>query len=252
MHHPAWPAAPVRLAPCLPYVRRAVGPGRGRARLAAAVVTAAALSAAGSGLAAESGDAPASRAADGAGQRPAPGPSVQAVATRPGRVPAAGAPADAVVLYRSTMPNGRTVIGDRPEPGARRTEAIGAALAVDRADTVRARQEREYWRQRAEAFAARHEQRQREFDAERSERVGRAERERALYASRVLLAPPVVYAGGLGRFDPFGFASGGAYATSPGAAGRNLGALGSTGLGFGAAFGASSGFIGSGFATSGR
>lgn len=180
-------------------------------------------------------------------------------AESPGARPAS---VGAVTVYRSVMPDGSIVLGDQPQQGARKTEAIGQAPGADPSSTARARQEREYWRQRAEAFARR--QLQRELDDEHAQLV---ERERAvLQVAPVAVVPPVLYR----PREPLNYTGqlpASDYTSSPGAAGRNLGtsADGSSsfapgfgapgvgaGMGGGVASGVVSGFIGSGFATSSR
>lgn len=169
-------------------------------------------------------------------------------------------------LYRSTMPDGGIVLGDRPEPGARATEVIGSVPPADSTSAARAQQEREYWRQRSEAFARR--QLLRELDEER-ERQRSVSHPPDLQRGAFMLGAPVFYRPHL-RLDHAGQAVSPVYGTSPGAAGRNLAiseaTLGvgagfgagvgfggvSTGFGPGAAGGFGSSFIGSGFARSTR
>ena len=200
-------------------------------------------------------------------------PPAAAGAARPG----AG---DKVVLYRSIMPDGRIVIGDHPEPGARQVQVIGTAPTGERADTADARRERDYWRKRAEEFAQRQRAREEEAEREREATQAAAAREQARQA-RAVAGPPILYRP-RGQLNYTGQQPAASYETSPGAAGRNLGsadagALGTPGVGAtgtpgtgagamtGAAAGASSGgfgpgaaasaptgFIGSGFAPSTR
>lgn len=163
-------------------------------------------------------------------------------------------------LYRSTMPDGRVVLGDRPESGARAVEVSGSLPVADRSSVSRAQQERDYWRQRSEAFAQR--QLLRQLNDER-ERAGlAARREHAVQPMPAVYGAPILYRPrtllnypGLEAFPQ--------YTTSPGAAGRNL-AISNSGPAFGAgsggamggftgaAGGAGSSFIGSGFARSTR
>lgn len=230
-------------------------------------------------------------AADGDARRP--GPSAEARSASPAALASAdGRGGAATTLFRSIMPDGRLVIGDRPEPGARRVEAIGSAPAGDRPGVARAQQEREYWRQRAEAFAQRQRQRDRDLDAERERRERAAEPGPAAQAPTVIIAPPILFRPRQ-QLNYTGQQPASEYATTPGAAGRNLGApgiglandapgvgltnnapgvglsgtppgvgfssgapgvgaAGSGGFGPGAAGGAPSGFVGSGFGSSTR
>lgn len=221
-------------------------------------------------------------AADADSRRAGPGAEARLAPSAAAQVDGRGG---STTLFRSTMPDGRVVIGDRPEPGARRTEAIGSAPTGDRPGVARAQQEREYWRQRAEAFAQRQRQRDRDLEAERE----RERRERiaasgpAAQAPTVVIAPPILYRP-REQLNYTGQQPATEYATTPGAAGRNLGApgvglandapgvglsgtpagigfptgapgvgaTGSGGFGPGAASGASGGFVGSGFGSSTR
>ena len=55
-------------------------------------------------------------------------------------------------VYRSHMPDGSVVLGDRPAAGARNVESSNYAVAPLRQGAAAADAEREYWRRQAEAF----------------------------------------------------------------------------------------------------
>lgn len=167
-------------------------------------------------------------------------------------------------LYRSTMPDGRIVLGDHPEPGARAAEVIGSVPPADSTSAARAQQEREYWRQRSEAFARRQLLREREEERERERSASHAS---DLHRGAFMVGAPVFYRPRV-RLDYTGQDASPVYGTSPGAAGRNLAVSGATfgaaggfgtgvgfggvGTGFGQGAAGGSSFIGSGFARSTR
>lgn len=72
-------------------------------------------------------------------------------------------PKDGGVVYRSVDNEGRTVYSDRP---IGKSTPIGSYAASTNSAEVALR-EREYWRQRADAFAERQRQRDREFEETR-------------------------------------------------------------------------------------
>lgn len=140
-------------------------------------------------------------------------------------------------LWRSVMPDGRVVLGDRPEAGAAQARALGELPAPDAASQARAQRERDEWQRRSDALAARLQAR----DALRSADLAQARR--APSPGIVLEQPPLVFArprvGGLPGVLPV------APVGVPPATGPWLG-----GPGVGAAAGQSAGFLGSGFAVS--
>jgi hypothetical protein len=76
--------------------------------------------------------------------------------------PIAGHAAESVKIYRSTMPDGSVMLGDRPTPGARSVVTGTYVLATP---PGAADAEREYWRRQSEAFDLR--QQRREVEAHR-------------------------------------------------------------------------------------
>jgi hypothetical protein len=73
--------------------------------------------------------------------------------------------AETVKIFRSTMPDGSVVLGDKPAAGARTvaTDTIVLAAAPGAAEA-----ERDYWRREAEAFNQRQAMREAERDRARS------------------------------------------------------------------------------------
>ncbi len=55
-------------------------------------------------------------------------------------------------VYRSHMPDGSVILGDRPAAGARNVESSNYTVAPLRQGTATAEAEREYWRRQADAF----------------------------------------------------------------------------------------------------
>ncbi len=140
----------------------------------------------------------------------------------------------AVTIYQARLPDGTLELSDRPPTGAagaveRRSYGLSPQDAATR---QRAEAERQYWRQQADAFGKRQQERDREAERVRRERpaptVVFAELPRRAVFQGYGWVPPEVH--GSGFFGGVG-ASGG-YTSSPGAA-----------------QGRSGGFIGSGFST---
>jgi hypothetical protein len=140
----------------------------------------------------------------------------------------------AVTIYQARLPDGTLELSDRPPTGAagaveRRSYGLSPQDAATR---QRAEAERQYWRQQADAFGKRQQERDREAERVRRERPAQtvvfAELPRRAVFQGYGWVPPEVH--GSGFFGGVG-ASGG-YTSSPGAA-----------------QGRSGGFIGSGFST---
>jgi len=92
-----------------------------------------------------------------------------------------GLDAPSARIYRSVSKDGTVVFGDQPQAGAAsmqvRTYASSTApVALERAD-----REREYWRKRAEGFAQR--QRERDRELEETRRLNMLSAQRNAYAS---------------------------------------------------------------------
>ena len=81
---------------------------------------------------------------------------VAVVAIAGGLAAAMPAAADTTLrVYRSHMPDGSVVLGDRPATGARSVQSSSYAVSPARQGPGGAEAEREYWRQQADAFAQR-------------------------------------------------------------------------------------------------
>jgi hypothetical protein len=135
--------------------------------------------------------------------------------------------AETVKIYRSTMPDGSVVLGDKPSPGARSVASDSIVLTAPRGA---AEAERDYWRRQAEEFN----QRQQRRDAADSPRRRMAPAQRhdlAMYGEE--WQPLATYYGHYAGkpLVPLSQVPR-TYTSSPGAVG-----------------GRSSGFIGSGFST---
>lgn len=132
---------------------------------------------------------------------------------------------ETVKIFRSTMPDGSVVLGDKPSGGARSVTSETIVLTAPRGA---AEAERDYWRRQAEAFNLRQQRREAGTSYRRAAHPGtvRYDEEDSLQPSVVYYAPPA----GKPLVPPGRVARD--YTSSPGAA-----------------RGRSSGFIGSGFST---
>jgi hypothetical protein len=154
--------------------------------------------------------------------------------------------AESVKIYRSTMPDGSVVLGDKPASGAK---TVASDTYVLTAPKGAAQAEREYWRREAEAFDRRQ---QREMEAPRRRTGLRHDPDGARSSAGL---PSYAAAGdyaGYAGYDGYGAygANGG-----PGGYGDRLESPGARlprayTSSPGAARGRSGGFIGSGFSTS--
>lgn len=129
-------------------------------------------------------------------------------------------------VFRSQMPDGSVVLGDRPAAGARSVDSSNYTVTSPRQGAGGAEAEREYWRQQAEAFANRQARRE-TMQGRRGHGGGyhgamRGDADYSVWVPGAHAGRPLV---SLNRIDPV-------YRSSPGAVrGRD------------------SGFIGSGFST---
>jgi hypothetical protein len=174
---------------------------------------------------ASAGAGVATAAQDGA--RPGEPSAVHASAGALSGGPSATYRPEAVRVFRSVDADGRVTFGDQPEPGAKAVQIRSFASSSDPQAMATAAAQQAYWREQSEAFARRR--------AEREEAQERAERERfdsapsALYViPHHLRAPRPEPIRPIGGFPV-------TYGTAPGLAS-----------------GTPAGFIGSGFANSGR
>jgi hypothetical protein len=134
--------------------------------------------------------------------------------------------AESVKIYRSIMPDGSVVLGDKPASGARTvaTDTIVMAAAPGAAEA-----ERDYWRREAEAFNRRQEMRD-------------AERDRA----RMTTLPPMAMHHQHDSAPP-AYVFGGGYSAKPIVSLRHVPRVYRSSPG--AVRGRDGGFIGSGFST---
>jgi hypothetical protein len=136
--------------------------------------------------------------------------------------------AETVKIYRSTMPDGSVVLGDKPSTGARSVATDTIVLSAPRGS---AEAERDYWRREAEAFNLRQQRREAE-DAPSRWRAPARPDDLAMYDEWRPLATEYGYDAGKPLVPLRAVPR--TYTSSPGAVN-----------------GRSSGFIGSGFSTSG-
>ncbi len=136
--------------------------------------------------------------------------------------------AETVKIYRSTMPDGSVVLGDKPSTGARSVATDTIVLTAPRGS---AEAERDYWRREAEAFNLRQQRREAD-DAPRGWMAPAQPDDLAMYDEWRPLASQYGYDAG-NPLVPLR-AVPRTYTSTPGAVN-----------------GRSSGFIGSGFSTSG-
>ncbi|HPA91620.1 MAG TPA: DUF4124 domain-containing protein [Quisquiliibacterium sp.] len=84
-------------------------------------------------------------------------------------------------IYRSVARDGSVVFGDQPQAGATSMQVRTYASSSAPDALARADREREYWRKRAEGFAQRH--RERERDLEETRRLNILSAQRNAYAA---------------------------------------------------------------------
>ena len=119
-----------------------------------------------------------------------------------------GLDAPSARIYRSVSQDGAVVFGDQPQAGAASMQVRTYSSSTAPDALARADREREYWRKRAEGFAQRH--RERERDLEETRRLSMLSAQRTVYAAaqtpvylrspywaRGASRPPMVPAGAL-------------------------------------------------------
>ncbi len=117
-----------------------------------------------------------------------------------GSIHAAPAESAGGFLYRSTMADGSIVFSDRQLDGARSSTRIARSVSPDSGEV--ARRERDYWRQRAEAFSERARARERDLEETKralmvAERMNRGHGQQQ--ANETIVYLPAVTFVGVGR-----------------------------------------------------